>query len=61
MLNQVHEYKESLPDKPVIPNKITIFTTKDQETFRKELYEDSNPLFTLLDGNFPGIIPPEES
>jgi len=54
MVNMVHDYKASLPMRDLPKNQITIFNTKDQEAFRKELYQDDNPLFNLYDGYYPG-------
>jgi hypothetical protein len=54
MINMVHEYKETLPEREPTPNEITIFGDLDKEAFRKELYSDDNPLFNLFDGYFPG-------
>ena len=61
MINMVHEYKESLPVREIHPNKITIFTTEDQKTFRNELFKEDNPLFNLYDGYYPGAadLPPD--
>ncbi len=54
MINMVHEYKESLPTRGIEKNKITIFTEDDQLAFRKELFADENPLWSLYDGFCPG-------
>lgn len=54
MINQVHDYKASLPVREIIDNKITIFCENDQEIFRKELFSDDNPLNSLYDGWYPG-------
>ena len=56
MIHMVHEYKQNLPEREVVKNQITIFTEKDQETFRKELFSDDNPLWNLYDGYFPGAL-----
>jgi hypothetical protein len=56
MLHQVHEYKELLPKRKRVPNKITIFSEEDKETFRKELYSSENPLWILYDGQYPGAF-----
>ena len=62
MINMVHEYKETLPEREVKINKISIFTNEDQEHFRKELFADDNPLWNLHDGYYHGAAnPPEES
>lgn len=60
MLSMVHEYKESLPERKVIPNKVTIFSERDQENFRTELFSDDNPLNTLFDGYYPGASEPPD-
>ena len=54
MLNQVHSYKENLPERDLPKNKIEIFSIQDQETFRKELFSEDNPLWNLYDGYYPG-------
>ena len=54
MINMIHDYVESLPVREIIPNRITIFTNEDQETFRQELFSDDNPLWNLYDGFIPG-------
>lgn len=54
MLNQVHSYKEGLPERVVTNNKINIFTDNDQQVFRQELFSEDNPLWNLYDGFFPG-------
>ena len=54
MINMVHDYKENLPVRETPQNKITIFTEKDREVFRQELFSDDNPLFNLFDGYYPG-------
>jgi hypothetical protein len=54
----VHEYKETLPERDFVQNKIAIFTNEDQETFRKELFADDNPLWNLYDGYVPGATEP---
>jgi hypothetical protein len=62
MLNMVHEYKESLPEREIIKNKKTIFSDSDKEFFRTELFADDNPLTTLFDGYYPGASePPDEN
>ena len=54
MINMVHDYKEDLPEREIQKNVIKIFTNEDQETFRKELFADDNPLWILYDGYYPG-------
>ena len=54
MINMVHEYKENLPERKKEKNKITVFSTEDQNSFRAELFSDDNPLSTLYDGYYPG-------
>jgi hypothetical protein len=56
MLSMVHEYKENLPIREDTGevNKIELFTTEDQEVFRRELFSDGNPLWNLYDGYYPG-------
>jgi hypothetical protein len=62
MINMVHEYKENLPERKLDKNQVTIFSSKDQENFRTELFSDDNPLATLYDGYFPGASePPDEN
>lgn len=61
MIHMVHEYKESLPERKLTKNKVEIFTPKDQESFRTELFSDDNPLTQLFDGYYPGAAePPDE-
>jgi hypothetical protein len=61
MINMIHEYVESLPEREETHNSITIFSLKDQESFRKELFEDDNPLWNLYDGFVPQnvVLPPD--
>jgi hypothetical protein len=54
MLHMVHEYKMTLPERTVEKNSITIFTSEDEMVFRKELFSDDNPLWSLYDGYYPG-------
>jgi hypothetical protein len=61
MISMVHDYKQGLPEREVIPNKIKVFTDFDHENFRKELYSDSNPLFNLYDGYYPGATDSPDS
>jgi hypothetical protein len=57
-----YEYLESLPERETKLNEITIFTDDDQNTFRKELYADDNPLWILYDSiSTPNSIPPDEN
>lgn len=62
MINMVHEYKESLPVRELPRSKITIFDSKDQGSFREELFSSDNPLTNLYDGYFPGAtdLPDED-
>ena len=61
MIGMIHDYIESLPERKEIPNSITIFSSEDQDSFRKELFEDDNPLWNLYDGFTPKnvVLPPE--
>ena len=54
MLHMVHDYKLDLPERTLPKNKVEIFTTDDQEEFRRQLYEDDNPLNNLYNGYVPG-------
>lgn len=60
MINMVHDYKHELPERMIEKNKIEIFTENDQTVFRKELFADDNPLWTLYDGYYPGASDPPE-
>lgn len=54
MLNMVHDYKRNLPERTLVKNKIKIFSEKDKDSFRQELFADDNPLWSLYDGYYPG-------
>jgi len=43
-----------LPERTVEKNSIKLFTSDDKVVFRKELFADDNPLWTLYDGYYPG-------
>ena len=61
MINMVHDYKDSLPERVLPKNSAIVFTNKDQESFRTELFSDDNPLTLLYDGYYPGASdPPDE-
>lgn len=60
MLNMVHDYKHELPEREVSKNKVEIFTEKDQTVFRRQLFADDNPLWSLYDGYYPGASEPPE-
>ncbi len=54
MIGMVHDYKESLPERALPRQQITVFSHEDQAAFRHELYAIDNPLFGLYDGYYPG-------